>query len=408
MLHSVIRKHGCIKQQHQGATGENSYQIYERCEGRQHRAGCAAAPYSLCLLQKVYIDVHHISDTIIRETIRSVIQSEYLNIKSASVKDIREAAGLVLKAESYRFIYNTVIESSPLLLAIKQGSVDEVRSLLQQLPREEAVRLIINGPDVQSAVLSIVNDAEYEEKLTDKIRRNYTLTDEQVTVITSTGLSKIIKHVISWITKYRVLFSCLLLAAARGSTELITLLLEYTTNSNIREFFTRRYIMDLIGYIIASHSSDQAAVTKTQILLERISEDRTQEVCIDWLIKCVFGGMCGVEVISPILKFIEWDNKVKNVIIGLLINTWDLGIKKVILVALLGKVPDIDLSTFLTTNFDYQNFPNPTEWLFNTSNRSLLSAARSSGAEKYIELSFQHTAVRYCTVCQIITQHCNK
>ena len=87
------------------------------------------------------------------KTIRSVIQSEYLNNKSASDEDIEEAAWLVLRTESFRLMYNTVIESSPLLLAIKQGSVDEVRSLLQQLPRKEAVKLIINGPDVQSAVL---------------------------------------------------------------------------------------------------------------------------------------------------------------------------------------------------------------------------------------------------------------
>ena len=98
------------------------------------------------------------------KTIRSVIQSEYLNNKSASYEVIEEAAALLLRAESLRLIYNTVIESSPLLLAIKQGSVDEVRSLLQQLPRDEAVRLI-NGPDVQSAVLSILNGAKYEEKL---------------------------------------------------------------------------------------------------------------------------------------------------------------------------------------------------------------------------------------------------
>ena len=217
------------------------------------------------------------------KTIRSVLQSEYLNNKSASDGDIEKAAKLVLCTESFRVVYNTVIESSPLLLAIKQGSVDEVRSLLQQLPREEAVRLIINRP--QAAVLLIMNDAEYEEKLTDEIRRNYTLNDEQVTVITSTGLSKIIKHVISWITKYRVLFSCLLLAAARGSPELMTLLLEYITSSNIR--FTSGHTILFIGYIIASHSSDQAVVAMTQILLERIPADIKQKVCIDLLIQCV-------------------------------------------------------------------------------------------------------------------------
>ena len=317
------------------------------------------------------------------KTIRSVIQSVCLNNKSAS------AAGLVLSTESFRLMYNTVIESSPLLLAIKQGSVDEVRSLLQQLPREEAVRLIINGP--QAAVLLIVNDAEYEEKLTDEIRRNYTLNDEQVTVITSTGLSKIIKHVISWITKYRVLFSCLLLAAARGSPELMTLLLEYITSSNIR--FTSGHTILFIGYIIASHSSDQAVVAMTQILLERIPADIKQEVCIDWLIQCVCGGVCGVEVISLFLKSIKWNEKVKNVIISLLINTWKFGMKKPVFVALLEKVPDNELGTFLTMDFDMKNFhlTDLSDWLFDTSKHSLLSAGKSSGAEKYIESCLSST-----------------
>ena len=70
------------------------------------------------------------------KTIRSVIQSEYLNNKSALYEDIKEAAELVLLTASIRLKYNTVKEYSPLLLAIKQGSVDEVRSLLQQLPRD--------------------------------------------------------------------------------------------------------------------------------------------------------------------------------------------------------------------------------------------------------------------------------
>ena len=326
------------------------------------------------------------------KTLRSVIQSEYLNNKSASDEDINEAAALVLCTESLRLVYNIVIESSPLLLAIKQGSVDEVRSLLQQLPRDEAVRLIIDGPDVQSAVLSIVNGTKYDERLTDEIRRNYTLTDEQVTVITSPGLSKIIiKDVISELTDFSELFSCLVLAAARDSAELMLLLLENITSSNIREFFTDGNNISCIGSIIASHSSDVAAVTMTQILLERISEDRTQEVCIDWLIQCVCGGVCGVEVISLILKSITWDEEVMDVIIGLLINIWDLGIKKPVIAPLLGKVPDNELGTFLTTNFDIEHFPNPSDWLFDTSTQSLLSAVKSSGAEKCIGSCFSST-----------------
>ena len=322
------------------------------------------------------------------KTIRSVIQYEYLNNKSASVKDIREAAGLVLKAESYRFIYNTVIESSPLLLAIKQGSVDEVRSLLQQLPREEAAQLVISRPDVKSIISSKLTNSEYENKLTDDIRNNYTLTDEQWPNISS----GIIQEAIDALSNFRGYFSCLQFAAARGSPELLTLLLKYITSRNIRELFTsKQYTITFIGLIIASHSSDQAVVAMTQVLLEKTPADIKQEVCIDWLIVCVCGGVCGVEVISLFIKFITWDEEVKNVIIGLLINTWDLGIKKSIVVALLDKVPDNELGTFLTANFNSWNLVSPTLWLFSTSNRSLLSAARSSGAEKYIESCLSST-----------------
>ena len=332
------------------------------------------------------------------KTIRYVIQSKYLNNKSALYEDIKEAAELVLGTESFRLIYNTVIESSPLLLAIKQGSVDEVRSLLQQLPREEAVRLIINKPDVQSAALSIVNDADIEEKLTDEIMRNYTLTDEQVTIIFSAGFSEIIKNVIGWLTKVSELLSYLVLAAARGSPEIVTLLLEYETSSNIRELFTSGYTIILIGDIIASHSWDQAVVTVTQILLERIPADIKQVVCIFWLSLCVCGGVCGAEVTSLILQLLKWDNVVKNAIIGLLINTWKFGMKKPIFVALLKKVPDDELGTFLATNFHIKNFPltNPSYWLFDTSKQSLLSAEKSSVAEKYIESclsSIQQSAI---------------
>ena len=329
------------------------------------------------------------------KTIRSVIQSVYLNNKSASDEDLKEAAESVLWTESYILIYSTVIEYSPLLLAIKQGSADEVRSLLQQLPREEAVRLIINGPDVQLSVLSIANEAKYEEKVTDKIRRNYTLTDEQLTVIISFGLSELIKDAISMPTEFSALLSCLALAAARGSPEIIKLLHEFATSRDNRDFLTRsEYFFAFIGYIIASHSSHQAVVTMTEILLERIPADIIkQKVCIDWLIQCVCGGVSGVEVISLILKHTTWDEEVKNVIISLLINTWNFGTEKPIFAALLEKVPDNELGTFLTMDFDMKNFhfTDLSDWLFDTSKHSLLSAGKSSGAEKYIESCLSST-----------------
>ena len=161
---------------------------------------------------------------------------------------------LVLYTESYRLIYNTVIESSPLLLAIKQGSDVEVRSLLQQLPREETVRLIINGPDIKSILSSKLTKTEYEKKITDEVRINYTLTDEQWHIILS-ALSNTIQDAIDALSNLTKLLSCLQLAAARGSPDLITLLLEYIANSKIREFFKSGYTIGSIGHIITSHNS---------------------------------------------------------------------------------------------------------------------------------------------------------
>ena len=157
-----------------------------------------------------------------------------------------------------------------------------------------------------------------------------------------------------------MLISCLLLAAARGSPEIITLLHEFATSSDNRDFLTRsEYTFAFIGYIIASHSSDVAVVTMTQILLERIPAERKQRVCIGWLIQCVCGGVCGVEVISLILKHIKWDGEVKNVIIGLLINAWDSGMCKEVCKAILEIVPFDELRTCLTTNVDEENFSDP-------------------------------------------------
>ena len=215
------------------------------------------------------------------KTIRSVIQSEYLNNKSASDEDIEEAAWLVLRTESFRLMYNTVIESSPLLLAIKQGSVDEVRSLLQQLPRGEAVKLIINIPDVKSAVLSIVNCAKskFGEKLRDEIMRSYPLTDEQLTIIFLTGLSKHIKNVISVLTRCSVLLSCLVLAAAKDSPKIMTLLFEYITSNNIPDFFTRsKYTIGYMGHIIASDTVRETSCRYKTESLHRLAHS----VCLWW------------------------------------------------------------------------------------------------------------------------------
>ena len=107
--------------------------------------------------------------------------------------------------------------------------------------------------------------------------------------------------------------------------------------------------------------------------------------------RCVFGGVCGVEVIFLILKSITWNEVVKNVIIGLLINSWESGIDKPIFSALLEKVSDTELGTFLRTNVDIQCFHNPTGWLFNTSKQSLLSAATSNGAERFVESCLSST-----------------
>ena len=150
------------------------------------------------------------------KTIRSVIQSLYLNNKSASDEDKKEAAELVLRTEAYRLIYNTVIDSSPLLLAIKQGSVDAVRSLLQQLPREEAVKLMINRPEVKSIISSKLTNTVYEKKITDNIRNNYTLTDGQWHNILA-GFSTPIQEAIDALSNVRGYFSCLQFAAAKGS-----------------------------------------------------------------------------------------------------------------------------------------------------------------------------------------------
>ena len=66
----------------------------------------------------------------------------------------------------------------------------------------------------------------------------------------------------------------------------------------------------------------------TQILLELTPQDMKQLACVNWLTCCDSGGVCGVEVISVILKSLKWNDKVKNVIIRLLINPWDIGMNE--------------------------------------------------------------------------------
>ena len=227
--------------------------------------------------------------------------------------------------ESLRLMYNTVIESSPLLLAIKQGSVDEVRSLLQQLPREEAMTLIINGPDV-IPFYSPNRVTDYKEKLVDSLRNNYTLTDGYLNYCFSVSASYFfwegIFLTILW-SFFRGSINGLLLAvtAAKDSNALIMLLLDFITETDIRN------MVYFIGDIIASRNSAQD-VAMTQILLELTPQDMKQLACVNWLTCCVSGGVCGVEVISLILKSLKWNDKVKNVIIGLLINPWDIGMNE--------------------------------------------------------------------------------
>ena len=123
----------------------------------------------------------------------------------------------------------------------------------------------------------------------------------------------------------------------------------------------------------------------TQILLERIPEDIKQRVCVDWLIKCVCGGVCGVEVITLILKYIKLVDEVKNVIIGLLINTWEFRNEKAIFLALTAKVPDNELGPCLIKDFDGESFLVEVEYYLYKSDGSILNVALSSGADKYFE-----------------------
>ena len=253
------------------------------------------------------------------KTVRSVIQSMYLNNKSASNEEIKEAVEFVSYIELRGLVYNMMIESSPLLLAIKQGNVDEVRLLLQQLPRREAINLILMGPDDVSILLLEPNVTERTEKLYNEILRKYSLTDDLQRLVLTKMLSVTLDTVISAMRKYNRWVSGLVLAMSRGSLDIFMLLSQYEILDE-PYIFSVKNIWHILGYIIASHSTHWG-VDLTEALLERRPE---WTVCINWLIKCVGGGVCGLEVISLILESCQWwDNYVKNGIIGLLINSWD-------------------------------------------------------------------------------------
>ena len=153
------------------------------------------------------------------KTIRSVIQSVYLNNKSESDEDIEEAAGLVSWTESLRLVYNMVLEFSPLLLAIKQGDVDDVRLLLQQLPRREAINLIIKGPDAKSILSMKMNFTEYAERLYNEILRKYPSNDKLRRMISTRTLCVAVNKVISITRSLNGWFSGLQLATSIGSLD---------------------------------------------------------------------------------------------------------------------------------------------------------------------------------------------
>ena len=252
-------------------------------------------------------------------------------------------------------------------------------------------------PDIPDFLPIVIPNriTEYKEKLADSLRNNYTLTDGYLSYCCSFSVSNLFCGVMFSIVDNRTdisrLFNCLSLAAARDSAALLTLLLEFITKTNIRNSLTRvAYALKSIGYIIASRSSDQAK-TITEILLEITPENMKEAVYIVWLIYCVCGGVCGVEVISLILKSIKWDEEVKNVIIGLLINTWDSRMGKEVCMAILQIVPCNKLGTCLTTNFDDGKFPYEINNYFSMTDGSILVTARKKQAENDFESCLSST-----------------
>ena len=84
----------------------------------------------------------------------------------------------------------------------------------------------------------------------------------------------------------------------------------------------------------------------------------------------------------------------KNVIIGLLINTWDFKTDKDVLVALLQFIPDNEIVTPLTINFDDQNFTTANEYLLCKQSGSILHEARRNGGIKLIESCLSNRQVQ--------------
>ena len=325
---------------------------------------------------------------------RAAILSGYLQNQSASKDDIIQALWSVLTTERERFVYNIYIETSPLLLAIKQGDVYTVSSLLQQLPRIKAVRLVLDGPDADSiSSLKTETTTESAEKLCNVIFNSYALNDKLRPTF-SRLLHGTLLRSISEMSKHKAFASGFMLAASMASSDILTLLLFYLNigkqDLDMESYF---YIWINCGRIIASQSPDKAVGT-ANMLLGKIPIELRQSVCTHWLISCVIGGVCGVEAISLILKYVTWDKYVRNVTIGLLINTWSLRIHKDVLIALVQFVPDNDIVITLMDNFDDQNFaPHSDSFLCNKSG-SVFCAARSNNDIQLIENCLSETQVQ--------------
>ena len=196
------------------------------------------------------------------KTIRSLIQSEYLNNELSSHEIIKEAAELVLRTESFGLVYNMVIESSPLLLAIKQGVVDEVKLQLQRLHRKEAMNISFKGPDAKLIMSLSTKVTEYEGRLFDEILRNYSSNDEFQRMVSARMLCDHLNTAISDLSVYNSWVSGLALAASRNSHDIIMLMLQYM--SDYEPGFIK--LWNTSGLIIASHITDHG-VALTRALL---------------------------------------------------------------------------------------------------------------------------------------------
>ena len=110
-------------------------------------------------------------------TIRNVHYSLYFNNGSTSDNHMGQKAPLALIFELTMCVINFLRESHPLLQAVKQGDVSRVQTLLQQLPREETLRLITQGPDVKSLDMQTLR-LKMCEQVISALKSNYTMSDE--------------------------------------------------------------------------------------------------------------------------------------------------------------------------------------------------------------------------------------